>query len=310
MKMTNYTSITMNASRNVDLENKDIGINPEAIIVIICVLNAPLLLISIFGNSLVLAAILRTPSLRSPSTVYLCSLAVSDLLVGLVVQPMYVALVLRPGSFLLQSYNMLALSCCGVSLSTMTAISVDRFLALHCHMRYPNLMTEKRALCTTVSLWFACLILSCLYFWDRNIFFLTIVVCIALCVMISLFSYIRIYGIVHRHQLQIRTQQQAVQNLNAEHNLSIVQRKESAINTFIYYICMILCYFPVLITLITQAVLPMQDIHLTVARAFATTVTFMNSAINPFLYCWRTRELRMIVLKTVRNILFRQTEGN
>ena len=53
--------------------------------------------------------------------------------------------------------------------------------------------------------------------------------------------------------------------------------QESALNTLLYYICMILCYSPVFITAITYAILPMQNS--VVARNFATTVTFMNSAI-------------------------------
>ena len=65
--------------------------HPETIVIINCVFNSLLMLISIVGNALVLAAILKTPSLRSPSTVFLCSLAVSDLLVGFVVQPVYIA---------------------------------------------------------------------------------------------------------------------------------------------------------------------------------------------------------------------------
>ena len=44
---------------------------------------------------------------------------------------------------------MSASSFCGISLRIMTAINVDRFLALRYHMRYPNLMTQKRALHTT-----------------------------------------------------------------------------------------------------------------------------------------------------------------
>ena len=64
---------------------------PETIVIINCVLNAPLMLISILGNALVLAAIIRTPSIRSTSIIVLCSLAVSDLLVGFLVQPIYVA---------------------------------------------------------------------------------------------------------------------------------------------------------------------------------------------------------------------------
>ncbi|KAL9958759.1 hypothetical protein ACROYT_G035817, partial [Oculina patagonica] len=64
---------------------------PETIVIINCVINAPLMLTSIIGNTLVLAAILRTPSLRSPSIMFLSSLAVSDLLVGFFVQPLYIA---------------------------------------------------------------------------------------------------------------------------------------------------------------------------------------------------------------------------
>ena len=65
---------------------------PETITIINCVLNAPLMLISILGNALVLAAIIRTPSIRStPHMIMLCSLAVSDFLVGLIAQPLYIA---------------------------------------------------------------------------------------------------------------------------------------------------------------------------------------------------------------------------
>ena len=58
----------------------------ETIVIINCVLNAPLMLTSIIGNSLVLAAVWKTPASRSTSMIMLCSLAVSDLLVGFVVQ--------------------------------------------------------------------------------------------------------------------------------------------------------------------------------------------------------------------------------
>ena len=121
--------------------------HPETIVILNCVLNVPFMLVSIIGNTLVLSAIFRTPSLRSPSIILLCSLTVSDLLIGLFVQPVYVANELMKNSSLHQAIiNSMAFSACGVSLITMTAISVHRFLALHYHMRYPNLMTAHRAL--------------------------------------------------------------------------------------------------------------------------------------------------------------------
>ena len=60
-------------------------------VIINCVLNAVLMSIVIIGNSLVILAILKTPVLRSPSITLLCRLAVTDLLDGLVVQPLYIA---------------------------------------------------------------------------------------------------------------------------------------------------------------------------------------------------------------------------
>ena len=62
-----------------------------------CLLNGLLMLLTIMGNVLVLTPMLTTPSLRSPSTIFLCSLAVSDLLVGFVVQPIYIGFRLNPG---------------------------------------------------------------------------------------------------------------------------------------------------------------------------------------------------------------------
>ena len=62
---------------------------PENVIIINCVLNVPLMLISILGNALVSAAIIRTPSIRSTHMIMLCSLVVSDFLVGLIGQPIF-----------------------------------------------------------------------------------------------------------------------------------------------------------------------------------------------------------------------------
>ena len=289
--------------------NNDNSFYPDTAVIINCVLNVPLMLISIIGNALVLAAILRTPSLRSPSTVFLCSLAVSDFLVGLVVQPVYIANALNNsvGSFLFQVRDFLTSFLCGVSFFTMTTISVDRFLALRYHMRYPNLIIAKHATYTSANIWFVFILFSCLSVWKRSISFCIIAVGIVVCFIISSFSYIRIYVVVRHHQLQIQAQQQAVNSLNAEHNLNMTQSKKKAINTFIYHICMIICYFPMLMSVcITLASNTTWDKRWN----FSDTVAFLNSSINPFLYCWRNHKIRTAVLKIVRKMLCRQAGEN
>ena len=118
------------------------------------------------GNVLVLTAMLTTPSLRSPSTIFLCSLAVSDLLVGFVVQPIYIGFRINPGPELEHFAYILVSLGCSVSLCTMTAISVDRFMALHFHVRYPDMMTNKRAVNISLSLWFLACTTSCIILWN------------------------------------------------------------------------------------------------------------------------------------------------
>lgn len=55
-------------------------------------LNVPLVFTSVVGNSLVLSTEISNSFLRSTSVVLLCSLTVSDLVVGpLIVQPLYIA---------------------------------------------------------------------------------------------------------------------------------------------------------------------------------------------------------------------------
>ena len=280
---------------------------PGTIVNINCVLNAPLMLISILGNALVLAAIIRTHSIRSTSMIMLSSLAVSDLLVGLIVQPIFVALRLTNDRFVVHVSNMTGPPLCGVSLMTITVIAVDRFLALHYHMRYASLVIESRVKYTLVMIWSIAFFLSGFYFCgDRLYRFLSGVV-IIICLIISTFSYIRIYRIVRRHQLEIHAQQQAVQSSNAENNLflNMVRLKRSAMNTFVFYMVLVACYFPVLYVILTlrgtgKDWKPEWD--------FGITVVYMNSSINPFLYCWRLRELRAAVVKTAKQMLCKQTE--
>ena len=275
----------------------------ENIVIINCILNAPLMLISIIGNSLVLAAVWKTSSIRSTSMIMLCSLAVSDLLVGLLVQPLYVADELTKDFLLYRVSEMVGFYICGVSLATTTAISVDRWFALHYHMRYASLMTEFRVKFIVGMIWAIMFLGSGLYLWNQFTFHLVTGIFIAMCLVICTFSYIKIYGIVRQHQLQIHVQQQAVENPHIAINIRMAQLKKSAINTFIFYIFMVICYFPQAVTV---------SLFGTTYRgwktewSFTTTVAFMNSSFNPMLYCWRLRELRAAVLHISKQFFSRE----
>ncbi len=172
----------------------DNSAQPKAIAIINWVLNAGLMLVSIIGNTLVLSAILRTPSLRSPSMILLSSLAVSDLLVGLVVQPLFIAKELREDLYLLRiCYLFLTYAFCGVSLGTVTAISLDRFAALHYHMRYVSIVTKTRVICTLVAIWLVNLLSFGLYLLNNPMYVTSSAGVIVVCLLTSSMSYIRIF---------------------------------------------------------------------------------------------------------------------
>lgn len=304
----NYTDREQNEFLDNSAKIEESRGSIETSVVVICVLNAPLMLTSTAGNILVLTAIKKTPSIRSSSITMLCSLAVSDLLVGFIVQPFFLASLLTRVFLIERISKIMAFCLCGVSLCTMTAISIDRFLALQYPMRYQATITaHQRALNTLiVIIWLHNFVFSGFYVWNWPLYFIMIATGVCLFILVSTFCYIRIYRIVHRHQIQIQAQQQAAQQNTTEgDNSNMVRMKRSALNTFIFYIAMVLCYFPIIISLcaasITSKDLP-EVWHL------ADTVVFLNSSVNPLLYCWRLGEIRKAVLKIFRQMSRRQAD--
>jgi len=286
--------------------NTDDHSNNEAMVIINCVLNVPLIVTAILGNALVLTTILTTPSIRSLSMIMLCNLAVADFLVGLVTQPFYIVKELTENRLLDILWDTIAYSFCGVSLLIITAISVDRFLALHYHMRYSTLVTISRVRYVISLLWCINFLSSAVYFSNDFIYHFAIAVITGICLIVSTFSYMGIYRIVRRHRLQIHAQREAVQGATSEDDLHYVRMKQSALNTFIFYLILVMCYLPmyILLTLhgLSQKPWPTE-------WNFATTLVFANSSINPFLFCWRLRELREAAVKTAKKIFRVQMES-
>ena len=281
----NNTNKHSNGSADHHSDNED-NSNPEIATIINCVLNVPLMLISILSNALVLAAIIRTPSIRSTlHMIMLCSLAVSDFLVGLVAQPINIAKQLTEDRIVYYVVLLTGPSLCVVSLMTITAITVDRFLALHYHMRNATLVTESRVKYTLTIIWLISFHLSGFAFWNPRVHNFVVAIVSIIYLLICMASYIGIYIFIY---------------------IFIPRLKRSAMNTFVFFIVLIICYLP-LYVLLTHYGLSM---NWQTEWEFALTAVYMNSSINPFLYCLRLRELRTAVVKTARQMLCKQTEEN
>ena len=135
----------------------------------ICFLAVQILLsITAFaGNSLILFALHKESSLHPPSKLLYRCLATTDLLVGLVVQPLdatyWMSVVQEQWSLCRYAFDtayITGFALLLVSLMTMTAISVDRLLALLLGLRYKQIVTLKRTYIIVTTFWIFALVAS------------------------------------------------------------------------------------------------------------------------------------------------------
>ena len=117
----------------------------------LAVVNVILSLTAILGNFLILVALRKESSLHPPSKLLYRCLATTDLLVGLVSQPLYAIYWISIANehwnlcrYTRDAAYMTGNALCGVSLGTMTAITVDRLLAMLLGLRYKQTVTLKR----------------------------------------------------------------------------------------------------------------------------------------------------------------------
>ena len=106
-------------------------------------LNFLLAITASLGNLIILRALKRETSFHPPTKLLYRTLTFTDLFVGLIVHPVsFMYHVLKTNHIwmpchltgVVGSFSSIVL--CGVSLGTLTAISVDRFLALSLRLRY------------------------------------------------------------------------------------------------------------------------------------------------------------------------------
>ena len=128
------------------------------------------------GSSLIFVALHKESSLHPPSKLLYRCLATIDLLVGIFSQSItvtyYMSLVHEHWSlcrYARDAAYIIGYTLCGVSLSAMTAISVDRLLALMLGLRYRHTVTLKRTYLIVVTFWVLSSFAGLFYFFNYRI---------------------------------------------------------------------------------------------------------------------------------------------
>ena len=184
------------------------------------------------------------------------------------------------------------------------ALSGDRFLAVHLHLRYQELVTHKRVVAVVISIWVFSLFQSLFYLWIFSVIFYFVSAAIeVVCLIFSAMLYFKIYFTVRRHRnqiqaLQVLQVQQVAQNDQITHAARL---RKSAVSVFFVYLVFLLCSLP---QFCSFALAVISDLSTGVKVFFMSSATllFLNSTLNPVIYCWKMRQIRRAVRDIVRNI--------
>lgn len=266
-------------------------------------LNSIFCLTATVQNLPVIAAILRTRSLHTPSNVLLCSLAVTDLTAGCVVHPIFVAFKAQllhdrfSCTLVLVKEGMIIYT--GVlSMLTLLAISLERLIALRVHLRYCELVTIPRVLTVVFITWLSWGLVVCAWPLGLGIYIVSLVsvviimvIAIALAVVCAI-----IFRILRRHQKVIRDQTQ----LHAEEARTLSRSRKSAAAILYVVVLLFIFYSPCAYATIRFNITKDFSIAQNILWDVATTLALMNASVNPMLYYWKMGNIR----RAVKRLLF------
>ena len=269
-------------------------------LIINCVFNAFSAYTAIMLNILTIHAMRKTSSLPKPLKTLLLSLAVSDLGVGLLTQPLYITWMVNPANSTSDLLPIATQIFMYSSFFSVVAISVDRFLAVHLHLRYQELVTHKRVVAVVISIWGFSAVFTPLWLWaSEDVAALVEIIIQSFCYIITAAVYCKIYFTVQRHAKQMQAQQiQVAQNSQME---SAARQRKSAVSTFYVYLVFLVCCLPAYCTVVALFISGQS----TASRGvflYTRTMVFLNSSLNPVIYCWKMRHIRHAVIDILRNI--------
>ena len=274
-------------------------------LIFLSVVNTFLALTAFLGNTLILLALQNETSLHPPSKLLYRCLAMTDLSVGVILQPLFVAYWMSVVNQrwdicyyadLLSSVTAYFLS--SVSLMTLSAISVDRLLALLLVLRYRQAVTLKRACITVIAIFIVGLICASTYFWNPLVASWIASVGLLLCLITSIFCYTKIFISLCHSQVQVQDQVSQGQTLLI---MNAARYRKAMFVALYIQVILVICYLPIglAVALTPQRKMPLSTY---LARQFTSSFLLLNSSLNPLLYCWRLKEVRQAVKGTVKKI--------
>lgn len=307
MAVTNLTGIRDPKTYEELFCSPEITQEVQKQLISLIVVNILQSIIAFLGNTLILVALRKESVLHSPSKILFRCLATTDLCVGLISEPLIIVywMSLVYERFDICRYAQVSIFVtghllCSVSLLTLTAIGVDRLIALLLGLRYRQVVTIRRTYPTVCAFWAVSFAGATMYFWKYEASLWYAAIGTITCLVILIFSYTKIF-------LTLRHHQSSVQNgffhdkTNSTAPLNIARYKKAVYNALWLQLALVVCYLPYGIVVVVMAKTGLSP-SLYIARQVALTLIMLNSSLNPVLYCLKIREVRQAVKITIRQL--------
>ncbi|KAK2706814.1 uncharacterized protein LOC136028940 [Artemia franciscana] len=275
----------------------------------ICVI---IIFLSIFGNILTLYAILQTPKLQKVASFFISSLCVSDMLYSTLAMPFFTTRFLSSGSEDMTARGPLCILvpfiqyyCLGVSLLSISFISVNRFIIVAFFRWYAQIYTRKNGVIMILCIWFTsfCFCLPTLvgkwgrFGLDSNMHYCSIVPdennrsskaalitagFLVPCITIVV-SYGGIFLVVHRSENRMRSHRKSAPALipdSGEHHLGLSQAELKVTKMVLaVFLSFLACYLPNNIVKVIDEKAEFANLHV-----ISSVLLYCSCCINPFIY--------------------------
>ena len=279
----------------------------QAVALSTSVIIAILLPIAVAGNGLVLAAIWKNPSLRTPSYTILAWLAFTDLCTGLFNKPFYIALHITCSQNARGSNKSWMLyfgtTICGAYFTYLTLVlillmSIERWL----HMNRRSLLTRRRT-CFIVAVVSLLLIPVAAIRSDTRYDYASIIILLIVffsCVLVTSVAYFKVFRIIRHHQQQVHSNESS-QNFG-QPAIDLAKYKKSVF-TILYILCVFYVFYLPTLFAVLGLIFSINMRVIDVAFNISILFLFLASSINPMIYIWRMNPIRTRVKFFVQKLL-------
>ncbi len=265
--------------------------------------------VTVTANALILAAVWKKTFARTQFHVLLSGLALTDMSTGLIAQPVYTATILMflannevlcdgryvPVEAIANGSTTYFIS---ITILLITLMSVERWL----HMSHRSSVTSSRkclTVCVLLLLPIPLVVFRLLYdvndTYGRELSIMNSIL-LLVCFFAITTAYLRVFRIIHRHQLQVQTNEPS-QNFG-QPAINLAKYKKSVVSILYILVVFCFCFLPFIVSTAMNLSLGSNP-AIAAASNVSVMLLFLSSSLNPCLYLWRMNDIRNAVKNLV-----------